>query len=114
MTDGVRQLIEAYIPGDPDPTLEDNEYYYMQYTLGNPRIIRVLVLDIFPLMEGPTEYGIYQRKGGKLVWIDAGYGTRYRGVTMGDLYDNREDCMNQTHGRVYDWEQLRRIQQKGE
>ena len=31
-----------------------------------------------------------------------------------ELYDNKEDCRNQTHGAYDDWEALRKIQEKGE
>ena len=109
MTDRVKQLIEYYIPGEPDQSLDVNEYFYLQYTMGQARVIRVFALDVFPLHDG-IEYGIYQQKGTRLVRIDAGYGSPFRGVRMCDLYDNREDCKNQTHMCEHNWERLREIQ----
>lgn len=101
------QAIAAYIPSPPDPELDSNEFYYLQ----NGKTIRVFALDILPHDEG-TEYGIYQRKGARLVRIDAGYGDPFRGVRMHDLYDNREDCKAQTHWFTDSWQRLRELQQK--
>ena len=74
-------------------------------------MLKVYPLDVLP-HDDHTEYGIYQYKGGRLTRLDAGYGNGYRGVRMGDLYDNKEDCRNQTHGWCDDWERLREIQQR--
>ena len=109
MTERDREEIEYYIPHEPDPTLEPGEYYYLQYTTGGERVIRVFALDILPHHDG-TEYGIYQQRGGRLAWIDAGYGDPNRGVRMGDLYDNKEDCKAQTHCGAEWWPGLREIQ----
>ena len=48
-------------------------------------------------------------------WVDTGWGAddHTHGVYRGDLYDNREDCKNQTHMGCSWWEQLRKIQQEG-
>ena len=107
MDDRTRRMIEAYIPSAPDPSLRACEYYYLQ---GN-RVIRVWVHDILPYRDG-TEYGIYQERAGHLVRIDAGYGDPLRGVRMGYLYDNKEDCRDQTHSWYDNWESLRFIQRK--
>lgn len=111
MTEQDRQQIEYYIPGEPDPSLEDGEYYYLQNKTGTDRVIRVFPLDIFPTKHG-TQYGLYKKKGGRLVWVDTGWGPddHTHGVYRGDLYDNKEDCKNQTHGGCSWWEELRRIE----
>ena len=109
-----RQEIEYYLPNPPDPDLQDNEFYWLQYTngaTGNPWVIRVFPLDILPHKDG-TEYGIYTKRGGRLQWVDAGYGTDTRGVRRYDLYDNKQDCRNQTHMCCDYWEHLREIQRK--
>lgn len=35
-----------------------------------------------------------------------------RGVRMGDLYDNKQDCKDQTHGAMHEWEALRKLQRE--
>jgi hypothetical protein len=113
MTERERRDIEYYLPGDPDPELEDGEYYYLQNVSGTERVIRVYPLDIFPMKDG-VQYGLYRKKGGRLCWVDTGWGDdRTKGVYRGDLYDNREDCRNQTHMGCSWWESLRRIQKEG-
>ena len=110
MDERTRRWIEAYLPNPPDETLESGEFYYCQYTTRGTRIIRVFALDILPLRDG-TEYGIYQRRGGNLVRVDArGDGDPHRGVHMGELYDNKQDCRDRTHSVFDGWEDLRRIQ----
>ncbi len=106
-----RQMIETYLPNPPDPTLEDGEYYYLQSTMKGEQIIKVFPLDIFPVRDG-TEYGIYQKRGGQLRWVDVGYGEHTRGCRMHDLYDNKQDCKDRTHYWDDNWEQLRKIQKK--
>lgn len=106
MTD--KELIETCIPSPRDETLGFDEYYYLQTTSAGERVIRVEIRDILPLHDG-TEYGIYQ--GGRR--IDAGYGTPFRGVKMHDLYDNKDDCRNQTHYWCDEWERLRLLQRGG-
>lgn len=106
-----KEMISYYIPNPPDPTLPDGAYYWLQYTAGEtgkPRVLVVYPLDILSRHEG-TEYGIYQQRGGRLCRIDAGYGDPYRGVRMYDLYDNKQDCIDQTHMGEDSWESLRRI-----
>ena len=111
MTEREKQEIEYYLPGDPDESLEDGEYYYLQNKTGTERVIRVFPLDVFPMKDG-VQYGIYTRKGGRLCWVDTGWGDRIHGVCRGDLYDNKEDCKNQTHMGISWWESLRKIQRE--
>ena len=105
-----RKMIEYYLPNPPDPDLGDNEYYWLQEGMSS-RVIRVIALDIFPVRDG-TEYGIYAKRGGRLVRLDAGYGDPFRGVRMHDLYDNKIDCRNREHSTCNEWEQLRKIQRE--
>lgn len=111
MTERERQMIAEYLPGEPDPKLRDGEYYYLQSTMGGERVIKVFPLDILPYHDG-TEYGIYQEKGNRMVWIDSGWGDPSRGVRFHDLYDNKEDCKNRTHYFMDEWEKLRELQQE--
>ena len=112
MDDRTRQQIEMYLPHDPDPDLDFMEFYWLQWTAAeSPRVIRVYALDVLPAKDG-TEYGIYQKKGGRLVHIDAGYGNPLRGVRMSDLYDNKEDCREQSHCGIDWWLELREEQRK--
>lgn len=110
MTEREKELVRAYLPHARDRTLEDGEFYYLQSTSGGERVIRVFALDVLCCRDG-TEYGIYQQKGGRLVRIDAGYGDPFRGIRMGSLYDNKEDCRDQTHIMFDGWEGLRHTQE---
>lgn len=113
MTDRERQMIAAYLPNPPDPTLEDGEYYFKQATMRGEIIVKVFPLDVLPHHDG-TEYGLYQQRGTRLVWLDGcGLGDRSRGVTMGKLYDNRQDCLDDTHWFFDGWEELRKAQIDG-
>ena len=106
MTDRQKLMISEYLPGDPDPDLEEGQYYFRQ----NDRVIKVWPLDVLPHRDG-IEYGLYQQRAGRMVWIDSsGWGDRSRGVHFGYLYDNKEDCKNMTHDWVDEWEQLRKVQ----
>lgn len=111
MTDRERELIEYYIPHPRDPDLEDGAYYYLQYTASGERVVKVWPLDILPYEHG-TEYGIYQKRGTRYQRIDAGYGDPCRGVQMHDLYDNKQDCRDQTHMSWNRWEELRQLQKE--
>lgn len=112
MDDRIRRMIEAYIPSPPDPTLDTGEYYYCRETAGGDRIIRVFALDILPHRDG-VEYGIYQLRGLRMCRVDArGDGDRNRGVPMSALYDNYQDCKDQTHYMYDRWELLRERQRE--
>jgi len=105
-------MIETYLPHPPDPDLPEGAYYWLQYTAGatgKPRVLTVYIHDIMPTKDG-IEYGIYQVRGGRYQRVDAGYGDPMRGVQMHDLYDNKEDCRDQTHMILNNWETLRKIQ----
>ena len=108
-----RERINEYLPHPPDPELGFGEYYYRQSTMQGEKVIKVLVMSIFPgELHQPTEHEIYQIRSDGLRWVDVGWGDRLRGAYMSQLYDNKEDCRNQTHPWVEDWENLRRIQRE--
>lgn len=108
-----RRMIEEYLPSPPDRSLGFMEYYYRQCTMGGERVIRVTVKNIFPSeQDDGLEYDIYQKKGSDYVRIDSGWNNPFRGVRMSDLYDNKEDCRNQTHPWADNWEELRQMQQE--
>ena len=102
--------IDYYLPNPPDPDLDDNEFYWLQEGMTS-RVIRVYALDIMPKRHG-VEYGIYQKRGGRLVKLDAGYGDPFKGVPMSELYDNKIDCRNHEHNTCDNWQRLREIQRK--
>lgn len=108
LTERERKMIADYLPHPPDETLEDGEYYFLQETSGGERLIRVYALDVLPLKDG-TEYGIYQKRGNRLVRIGD---DPLRGVRMGNLYDNAQDCRERVHWWVDEWEELRRRQRE--
>ena len=105
MTDREKQLIEAYIPSPRDTTLGDFEYY-AQDTSG--RIQKVEITDILPTANGETLYGVVQANSRRRVkgWRD------YDAFSMSDLYDNKQDCKDDTHLGYNYWERLREIQRK--
>ena len=112
MDERTKLMIKTYIPNPPDPDLEPGAYYWLQYMMnGKARVITVYPLDVLPAKDG-TEYGIYQMKAGRLVRIDTSNQCFGYGVRKHDLYDNRQDCQDQTHGMCDEWESLREIQRR--
>ena len=108
-----RQLIEFNLPNPPDPDLGSAEFYYRQSTMKGEQVIKVRVTSIFPgALHQPPEYEIYQIRADGLRWVDVGFGDRFRGAFKSQLYDNKQDCRDQTHQWKEDWEDLREIQKK--
>ena len=108
-----KKMIDWYIPSPPDPDLDFGEYYYRQSTQKGEQVIKVLVMAILPGQpHGPAEYVIYQIRSDGLRWVDVGWGDRFRGAYMSQLYDNKQDCRDQTHAWCEDWERLRKIQKE--
>ena len=105
MTDREKMMIEAYIPSPPDETLGFDEFY-VRDTAG--RVRRVRVVEILPHNHSMT-YGLVEISTGRR--IDAGNGSEFVGFTRGQMYDNRNDCRDNTHDWVDDWERLRALQQ---
>lgn len=106
MTDRQKQLIAAYLPHPRDPELGFNEYYVRDTA---DRIRKVEIREIFPC-DDEIAYGVYEVSSGRR--IDAGYGSPWVGFRKYALYDNKEDCKDQTHLLYNEWEELRKIQEE--
>lgn len=112
LTERQKRMIESYLPSPRDQSLEEGEYYVLYYGRSREYVRKVRIANIFPITEGwssYTEYDVYDVKSGARV--DSGWGSRFRGFRMHALYDNKEDCRNQTHIMYDDWEQLRKLQE---
>ena len=110
MTDRERSMIEGYIPSPPDPELQIGEYYVLD---ARDRPTKVHIVNIAPT----REQMIYQvfTESGKLVHGPWETDTETFGggwYAKGSLYDNKEDCRNDTHISCDFWEDLREIQRK--
>ena len=105
MTDRQKQLIAAYLPNPRDPELNEGEYYVLDT---NDRVRKVEIRRILPRDERIT-YGVYEVSSGRR--IDAGYGSEFYGFRKSQLYDNREDCKEQSHLMFDEWERLREVQE---
>lgn len=111
MTDRQRQMIEAYIPREPDPTLDFAEYYM---TDAADRVIRVLASSIAYTSDdreireviaiGKRPHPVYGGRGE--------YGRNPGWYYVRALYDNKQDCREDTHWMYDDWERLRYLQQE--
>ena len=110
MTEREKQRIEYYLPNPKDKSLEFNEYFVLDTA---QRCRRVYVAEILShgVGDGVT-YICREVSTGKI--IDAGWGSRWRGFRMGELYDNAQDCKDRTHQMFDGWETLREIQKKAE
>lgn len=104
MTDREQRMIEAYIPSPRDESLDFDEYYVKDNA---GRVHRVHFREIYPHKED-TFYSVYT-DGGKHIkcWLD-----ELGGFPMAYLYDNYDDCKNDTHSLYNNWEYLRELQEK--
>lgn len=105
MTEREKMFIEAYIPSPRDTAL-DVFQYYAQDMAG--RIQKVEITDILPLADERTVYLVVQADARKRVKGQREYG----GYEMRDLYDNKQDCKDETHPFCDFWERLRETQQR--
>lgn len=106
MTDRELQMIETYLPHPRDPELDQDEYYVLD-TAG--RVQHVRLTDIYPGRPGEeAEYGVRRVSDNMRI----GIGIPFRGFPMFDLYDNRQDCKDRTHGCYSNWEHLRLLQRE--
>lgn len=105
MTDRERKMIEGYLPHPRDPELGVDEYYVLDTA---DRVRRVYVTDLMPNKDRMT-YGVYEVSTGKR--IDAGYGSPFVGFAKSQMYDNKQDCRDQTHLMFDGWEELRKLQE---
>ena len=106
MTDRQKQMIETYLPSPPDPELGFNEYYVLDKA---DRVRKVHMREILPNGDDTT-YGVYEVSSGRR--IDAGWDSEFIGFRMSALYDNKQDCRDQTHMMYDGWENLRRLQEE--
>ena len=103
--EAIRKKIETYIPSPRDKSLSFNEYYVNQ----NGRVKRGHVRDAYETDDGEDLFGLVDDRGRQIhgLW-------EFDSFRRCELYDNADDCRNQTHGAYDDWEALRKIQEKGE
>lgn len=108
MTEREKELIATYIPSQRDKSLGDFEYYVEDLS---GRIQRVEITNILPSLDDDNEtvYLVVQSTTRKRVkgW------QKYDGFTKSYLYDNKQDCKENTHNCYSNWERLREIQEKG-
>lgn len=112
MTERQRQMIAAYIPSDPDPELGFAEYYM---TDAADRVIRVSASRI--AYNADDEREIRQvftvSKRPHPVFGGRGECARNPGwYYLRALYDNKQDCRDDTHWMYDNWERLRDLQWK--
>jgi len=110
MTDRERKMIEAYLPHDPDPTLEHLFGYYVKDTSG--RVHKCIVTDLLPgdMRTGEMEFAVVEESTGRRINPWYASDDPFRGFKKCDMYDNREDCKNDTHPCISSWEKLREVQ----
>lgn len=110
MTDRQRQMIAAYIPGEPDPELDFAEYYMED---GAGRVIRVRASRIAYDDDREIRQVITVGKRPHFVYGSRGECGRNPGwYFMRALYDNRQDCRDDTHWMYDEWERLRALQRE--
>ena len=104
MTDKERQMIEWYIPSPRDETLDLMEYYWKNDA---GKIFKVYITDINPAKNDRTVYGCRYSHNGQRVHA---FG-EWESIGMNNLYDNKDDCRDDTHLMYEQWEYLRKIQE---
>lgn len=105
ITDKERQLIKAYIPTPRDKSLGPFDYYVKDIS---GRVYKVFISGIYPYLD-ETRYSVFT-DGGKRVTDFTSDGN----FPMRHIYDNKQDCIDETHNYYDDWEQLRKLQEKSE
>lgn len=101
----IRYMIGNYIPSPRDPGLGVFEYYVKD---DHGRIRKVEIASICP----PDGYDkdIYRVRlvnSGKMLLNSL---NKHGGFPIRQLYDNKEDCRNETHHFFSAWEKLREFQ----
>ncbi|MCD8198226.1 MAG: hypothetical protein LUE24_13860 [Lachnospiraceae bacterium] len=107
MTDRERELIAAYIPSPRDETLEPGCEYYVKDTAA--RVQRVWVTTINPGSAG--EDLVYRVRNDRGI-VRTGHEDRHGSIPKWVMYDNKEDCRNDTHSCYSRWEYLRKLQEE--
>ena len=105
MTEREKELIAAYIPSPRDETLGDFDYFVKDCA---GRIYKVHIAGIYPhLPDEETYYSVYTDGGKRITdFTDDG------NFPMRHMYDNKQDCKDETHNFYSGWERLREIQQR--
>lgn len=106
MTDRERQLIEAYIPHPRDASLDDFDYY-VKDVVG--RIFKVHIVGIYPHLDDDTHYSVYTDNGKRITDF-----TSDSNFPMRHMYDNKQNCKDETHNWFNNWEKLRELQREDE
>lgn len=108
MTDRERNLINTYLPSPPDAELGFMDFYMRDSA---DRVIRVHAAEIAVGEEG--EFRRVWRKNGSGVFNASGEVSRMPGwYYVWALYDNKQDCRDNSHCLYNGWEHLRRLQQE--
>lgn len=105
MTEKEKELIEYYIPNPRDESLEDDEYYVLTE---NETIRKGAVRELAINGNGEKTFRLWNGRGIVHCWARDNMGY----VTKRHMYDNKQDCKDQTHFSYDDWEDLREIQQR--
>lgn len=104
MTDREKELIEAYIPSPRDHSLDWDEYFAKDCA---GRVYKVHISGILPCggLEGENHYSVYTDGGKRITdFTEDGNFPKRR------LYDNKQDCRDETHNFYGNWERLRELQ----
>lgn len=105
MKERENQLIEAYIPHKRDETLDEDEYYVLT---ANDTVQKGVLRDIAFNSRGEDIFRLWNGRGIVHCWASDAMGF----VTKRHLYDNKQDCKDQTHFAYDGWEELRNYQKE--
>ena len=110
MTDRDRQLISVYLPNPRDPELGRDEFYVLDM---RDRPVKVRLRSIAPGRHGSMIYRVVTDSGRTVHGIHECDPELLGGgwYHMSALYDNKEDCRNDTHPVCETWETLRKKQE---
>lgn len=98
-----RKKIEAYIPSPRDKALTPWCDYYVNQS-GRVKLGHVREINMAD--DGEDLIGLVDDRGRRIIGL-----WEFDSFRRNELYDNKEDCRNQTHGAFCDWEQLREMQE---
>lgn len=103
MTENEKNLIETYIPHKRDESLQEDEYYVLT---ANGTVQKGIVRDVAFNARGEDLFRLWNGRGVVHCWASDNMGY----VTKRHLYDNKQDCKDNTHFAYDDWERLRALQ----
>ena len=105
LTQREQELIEAYIPHKRDKNLDEDEYYVLT---ANDTVQKGVVRDLAFNARGEDLFRLWNGRGVVHSWASDNMGY----VTKRHMYDNKQDCKDQTHFAYDHWEKLRDLQQR--